>query len=453
MPIEQGLTGTPFVTTVRSKSVLGLSSVVLLFERGTDLFVARQFVSERLARITSALPTVAHAPVLLSPLSSTSRALKIGITSPTLTQMELSAIARWTIRPRLMSVQGVANVAIWGQRDRQLQVLVHPERLRANQLTLDDITRAAREAVSIDAGGFVDMPNQRIAINQRTGVRDAEQLSRAPVAFRNGTSITLGDVANVVEGHGPPIGDAIINDVPGILLIVEKQPWGNTLSVTKGVEAALEALKPGLPNIEIDPTIFRPATFIEMSIHNLMRALLIGCVLVILVLGFFLRDWRSGLISLSAIPLSLLAAAVIMRYRGGVIDTMVLAGLVIALGEVVDDAIIDVENILRRLRLNREAAVPRPAFNVVLDASLEVRSAVVYASMIVALVFLPVFFLGGLAGSFFRPLASAYIVAILASLVVALIVTPALSLMLLPGAARQSRESPAITRMKRRYTS
>ncbi len=451
MPIEQALTGTPFVTTVRSKSVLGLSSVVLLFERGTDLFLARQFVGERLARITGTLPTVANAPVLLSPLSSTSRALKIGITSPTLTQMELSALARWTIRPRLMSVQGVANVAIWGQRDRQLQVLVHPERLRANGLTLDDITRAAREAVSIDAGGFVDMPNQRIAINQRTGVRNAEQLARSPVAFRNGASITLGDVANVVEGHGPPIGDAIINDVPGILLIVEKQPWGNTLSVTKGVEAALEALRPGLPNVEIDPTIFRPATFIEMSIYNLMRALLIGCVLVILVLGFFLRDWRSGLISLSAIPLSLLAAAVIMRYRGGVIDTMVLAGLVIALGEVVDDAIIDVENILRRLRLNREVAVPRPAFDVVLDASLEVRSAVVYASMIVALVFLPVFFLGGLAGSFFRPLASAYIVAILASLVVALIVTPAMSLMLLPAAARESRESPAIIRLKRRY--
>ena len=451
MPIEQGLTGTPFVTTVRSKSVLGLSSVVLLFERGTDLFLARQFVGERLARITGSLPGVAHAPVLLSPLSSTSRALKIGITSPTLTQMELSAIARWTIRPRLMGVPGVANVAIWGQRDRQLQVLVDPERLRANRLTLDDITRAAREAVSVDAGGFIDLPNQRIAINQRTGVQSASQLAMAPVAFRGGASITLGDVAEVAEGHGPPIGDAIINDVPGILLIVEKQPWGNTLSVTKGVEEALEALRPGLPGVEIDPTIFRPATFIEMSIRNLIRALIIGSVFVILVLGFFQRDWRSGVISLSAIPLSLLAAAVIMRYRGGVLDTMVLAGLVIALGEVVDDAIIDVENILRRLRLNRELPTPRPVFSVVLDASLEVRSAVVYASLIVALVFVPVFFLGGLAGSFFRPLASAYIVAILASLIVALTVTPALSLLLLPRAARETREAPAITWLKLRY--
>ena len=250
----------------------------------------------------------------------------------------------------------MANVAIWGQRDRQLQVLVDPERLRASALSLDEVARAAGEAVSVDAGGFVDLPNQRIAVNQRTGVRTAADLSQAPVALRKGSAVTLGAVAEVVEGYGPPIGDAVINDGPGILLIVEKQPWGNTLSVTRGVEAALESLRPALSGVEVDPSIFRPASFIEASIRNLNRALLIGCVLVILVLGFFLRDWRSGVISLSAIPVSLLAAAVVMRYRGGVIDTMVLAGLVIALGEVVDDAIIDVENILRRLRRKGRAS-------------------------------------------------------------------------------------------------
>jgi CzcA family heavy metal efflux pump len=451
VPIEQALTGTPFLETVRSKSVLGLSSVVLIFRQGTDLMRARQFVGERMTTLTGALPDAARPPVMLSPLSSTSRVLKIGLSSATLSQVELTTMARWTIRPRLMGVPGVANVAIWGQRDRQLQVLVDPERLRASGVSIDEVTRAAGAAVAISAGGFVDMPNQRFAIAQRSDVQDAGDLAEAPVTFRNGIPLRLGDVADVVEGHQPPIGDAVINDGPGLLLIVEKQPWGNTLEVTRGVEAALEALAPALEGIEVDPTIFRPATFIEMSLHNLSRALLIGGLLVVLVLGLFLRDWRTALISLTAIPLSLIAAAVIMRYRGGMLDTMVLAGLVIALGEVVDDAIIDVENIVRRLRLERGVANPRSAFRIVLEASLEVRSAVVYASLIVALVFLPVFFLGGLAGTFFRPLALAYVIAILASLVVALIVTPALSLLLLPRHMAEEREPPMVLWLKARY--
>lgn len=450
-PLEQALAGTPFLKTLRSKSVLGLSSVVIIFERGTDLLRARQFVGERLARLAGTLPSVARPPVLLSPLSSTSRVMKIGITSKTLSQTELSTVVRWSVRPRLMSVPGVANVAIWGQRDRQFQVLVDPERLRANGVTLDDVTRATGEAVAIKAGGFIDQPNQRFAVAQRADLKSAADLARTPVKFRGGTPLFLGDVAEVTEGNPPAIGDAIVNDVPGILLIVEKQPWGNTLDVTRGVEEALAALAPGLRGVEIDPTIFRPATFIEMSLHNLNRALLIGCVLVVLVLGFFLRDWRTAVISLTAIPLSLLAAAVVMRYRGGMIDTMVLAGLVIALGEVVDDAIIDVENIVRRLRINQETGSPRSAFSVVLHASLEVRSAVVYASLIVALVFMPVFFIGGLAGTFFRPLATAYIIAILASLIVALIITPALSMLLLPRAAAEHKEAPLVTWLKTRY--
>ncbi len=234
------------------------------------------------------------------------------------------------------------------------------------------------------------------------------------------------------------------------MLIVEKQPDGNTLQVTRDVEAAMAALKPGLPDVAIDTTIFRPATFIEMSLQNLNRALLIGCVLVILVLIVFLYDWRTALISIIAIPLSLIAAALVLRYRGGTLDTMVIAGLIIALGEVVDDAIIDVENIVRRLRLNAAAGHPRPAFEVVLDASVEVRSAVVYGSLIVVLVFIPVFLLEGLAGSFFRPLALSYVLAILASLLVALTVTPALSLMLLPRHTH-AREAPVVTCLKARY--
>jgi len=451
VPLENALNGILSLKTIRSKSVLGLSSVVLYFQEGTDLMQARQLVAERLTTVAGQLPQAAHPPVILQPLSSTSRALKIGMSSKTLSQVELTTLARWTIRPRLMAIPGVANVAIWGQRDRQIQVLVDPERLRDHNITLDQVLRAARDATLPGGGGFVDTPNQRLAVAHIPSIHTAADLERVPVAFRNGSPLALGDVAAVVEGHPPPIGNAIINDGPGLLLIVEKQPTGNTLEVTRGVEQALAALRPGLKDVEVDSTIFRPATFIEMSLANLNQALAYGCLLVAAILIVFLFEWRSALISLTAIPLSLVAAALVLWWRGATINTMVLAGLAIALGEVVDDAIIDVENITRRLRLNRESAEPRPALEVVFNASMEVRSSVVYASIIVVLVFLPVFLLEGLAGSFFRPLATSYVLAVMASLAVALTLTPALSLILLPGAARRPRD-PALTRvLKRAY--
>ncbi|MEK7729044.1 MAG: efflux RND transporter permease subunit, partial [candidate division KSB1 bacterium] len=452
VPIENGLNGVSWLKKIRSKSVLGLSSVVLYFAEDTDLLKARQLVQERLAQVAANLPSVAKPPVILSPLSSMSRVMKIGVSSKKLSQMEMTTIAKWTIRPRLMAIPGVANVAIWGQRDRQIQVLVDPQQLRAHEVTIDDVMRATRDATEIGGGGFVDMPNQRLAVSHISPVHTARDLAHVPVAMRNGSPLTLGNVAELTEGFPPPIGDAVINDGPGLLLIVEKQPWGNTLDVTHKVEAALDALRPGLADLEIDPTIFRPATFIEMSLANLNRAMLIGCVLVILVLAFFLNDWRTALISVLAIPTSLIAAALVLHYRGGTINTMVLAGLIIALGEVVDDAIIDVENIMRRLRLNRAAGNPQSAFQVVLNASLEVRSAVVYGSVIVALVLLPVFLLEGLSGSFFRPLAFSYVLAILASLFVALTLTPALSLLLLPQATqRHEQDAPLVRWLKLRY--
>jgi CzcA family heavy metal efflux pump len=451
VPLENALNGTPNLKTIRSKSVLGLSSVVLILRDGADLLTARQLVQERLAIEAPRLPKVAHPPVILSPLSSTSRVMKIGIWSEKLTQIELTELARWTIRPRLMAVPGVANVAIWGQRDRQFQVLVDPERLRAHSLTLADIERAATDATLLDTGGFVDTPNQRLPVRHTPAVLSADDLARSVVAYRGGASLRLADVAQVQEGHPPPIGDAIINDVPGLLLIVEKQPTGNTLDVTRGVEKALAALAPGLADVHVDPTIFRPATFIEMSLANLSSSLVIGCVLVVVILGLFLFDWRTALISMTAIPLSLVGAALILQWFGVTMNTMVLAGLIIALGEVVDDAIIDVENIVRRLRLNRAAEHPRSAFRVILAASLEVRGAVVYGTLTVMLVIMPVFFLEGLAGSFFRPLALAYVLGIFVSLVVALTVTPALCMLLLPAATSRRRESPLLSLLKRPY--
>ncbi|HQR41520.1 MAG TPA: efflux RND transporter permease subunit, partial [Gemmatales bacterium] len=405
-------------------------------------------VQERVTAEARLLPTVARPPVILQMLSSTSRVMKIGIWSDTLSQRDLTELVLWTIRPKLMSVSGVANVAIWGQRDKQFQVLVDPDRLRLNNITLDAVQRAAGDAVSLEAGGFVDTPNQRLAIRQLSTLHDADDLSQTVVDFKAGAPVRLGNIADVVIGSPPPIGDAVINSQPGILLIVEKQPQANTLELTRKIDEAITTLMPGLKDVHIDPTIFRPATFIERALDNLTHALGIGCALVVVILLLFLFDWRTAVISLIAIPLSLAAALLVFTMTGATINTMVLAGLVIALGEVVDDAIIDVENISRRLMLNRSSATPKSSFRIVIDASLEVRSAVVYASLIVVMVFLPIFFLDGLAGSFFRPLAFAYVAAILASLFVALTVTPALSYMLLTGREQRAHE-PALTRWLR----
>ena len=452
-PIENALNGVKGMKIMRSKSVLGLSSVVLIFADGTELMADRQLVQERLLTLSGQLPALAKTPVILSPLSSTSRVLKIGVWSDKLSQTEMTTLIRWSVRPRLMSVQGVANVAIWGQRDRQVHVLVDPDRLRDYRLTLAEVIRVTQDATMPAAGGFVETPNQRLPVTHMPAVRTADDLKSVPVAFRNGTPLLLDKVADITEGHQAPIGDAVINDRPGLLLIVEKQLGANTLQVTRDVERAIEQLRPGLKDMQLDTTIFRPATFIEMSLNNLRHALIWGCILVAIILILFLFEWRTALISLTAIPLSLVAAALVLNWRGTTLNTMVIAGLAIALGEVVDDAIIDVENVLRRLRLNHESPEPQPAARVVLEASLEVRSAVVYATIIVVLVFLPVFFLDGLAGTFFRPLALSYILAVMASLGVALIVTPALCLILLPkaGNAPAHRDTSLVRKLKGAY--
>jgi len=468
VPIENAVNGIPFVQTVRSKSVLGLSSVRMIFESGTDLLVARQLVQERLAIAQASLPLAARPPVILPPLSSLSRCLKIGLWSDTKSQMEMTTLTKWTIRPRLMGIAGVANVAVWGEKDPQLQVVVDPVRLSNHGITLDTVLQTVREATAVGSGGFVDTPNQRLALRHVPAIYTAEQLGEIPIrqtnaqamvsraganaAVSNGSPLRIRDIAEVKVDYAPPIGDAIINNRPGLLLIVEKQPWANTLDVTRNVEKAMLDLKPAMGEVQYDTTIFRPATFIERSLDNLGHSMFVGCVLVIVVLVVFLFDWRCALISATAIPLSLIAAMLVLYYRGGTINTMVLAGLVIALGEVVDDAIIDVENIMRRLRLNATLEKPRSAFSVVFDASMEVRSAVVYATIIVVLAFLPVFFLTGLAGAFFKPLAASYILAILASLAVALTVTPAMSLFLLPkSAVKRHVDGPLVLLFKRLY--
>lgn len=461
IPIESAVNGVPQMTTLRSKSVQGLSSVQLLFEQGTDIFRARQMVTERVAVAAASLPQQVKTPRLLPPLSSTSRVLKIGLTpktkeqlqpgEPLLTQTEVSVLLKWTIEPRLYAVPGVANISTYGQHDRQYQILVKPEELRAHGVTLDQVKQAGRRAVVYGSAGFLDSPNQRTAMQYATRVDRPSDLGDTVVDVRKGVPLRLDQVATLTAGNPPHIGEGVINDEAGLLVVVEKYPWANTLQVTHDVEQAMERLRPGLPGVQITTRIFRPATFIELALANLKTAMLLGCVLVALILIAFLFEWRTAVISLTAIPLSIVTALLVLNRLGGTINTMVLAGLAIAIGEVVDDAIIDVENIVRRLRQNRLLEHPRSAFRVVLEASLEVRSAVVYASFIVVFVCLPIFFMGGVAGAFFRPLAVAYILAVLASLVVALTVTPALSLMLLPQSVDQHQEAPLARLIKGIY--
>lgn len=446
-PLESALAGTPGLSQLRSKSVLGLSSLVMVFKPGTKLLEARALVQERVGQVR--LPAVAQASVILPPLSSTSRLLKIGMWSDHLSQLELTDYARWIVRPRLMAIPGVANVAIWGERDRQLQVRVDPDRLAAIGVTSDKLLTVMREAVSPRAGGFVDGPNQRLPVIHTSVVESAEDLSRVPLpALPGASSLTLGDVAQVVEDHPAEIGEGLVTVGRGLLLIVEKQPQANTLTVTHAVDEALAKLAPSMPGVQLDATIFRPASFIERALRNLAEAMGIGCVLVIAVLFLFLWDVRTSLVSVTALPLSLFAATVVLTALGRAIDTMVIAGLAIALGEVVDDAIIDVENIHRRLALEPERSFARTV-EIVLEASLEVRSAIVYASAVVLLVFVPVLFLDGVAGEFFRPLALAYGLAVLASTVVALTVTPALSLILFSRG--EHARSPLVAILSRRY--
>jgi CzcA family heavy metal efflux pump len=274
------------------------------------------------------------------------------------------------------------------------------------------------------------------------------------VTFQNaaGKTLRLADVANLVEDHQLLGGDAVINDGPGLMLIVEKLPWGNTLEVTRGVEKALAELAPGLPGIEIDSEIFRPATFVETAIKNLSTSLLLGILLMIFVLGAFLFEWRTALISSVTIPISLVAAGLVLRATGATINTMILAGFVIALGAIIDDAIVDIENIVRRLRQARLEGSTQSTASIVFSSSMEVRGAIVYASMIEALALLPVFFLEGLTGSFFRPLALSYALAVFVSMSVALTITPALSLILLRKAPLERRESPIVRWLQRGYT-
>lgn len=462
VPIELALAGLEGLAVMRSKSVEQLSSVQLIFKPGTDELAARQRVQERVDLVTPSIPTWASPPIMLPPLSATSRTMKIGISSKTLSTIELSMIAYWKIRQALLRVPGVANVPIWGERIQMMSVQVDPARLKSQGATLEQVMETTADTMDsgllahsrgafVGTGGLVDTPNQRMHIRHVLPVVEPKDLAEVALAGNHSKPLRLGDVASVSEQHQPMVGDGIVNDGVGLLLIVEKYPWANTLDVTHGVEEALAQLKPGLPDVDIDHSIFRPATFIEMSMDNLSQAFIIGCALVVMVLIAFLYEWRVALISIISIPLSLIAAGMVLYWQGASINTMVLAGFVIALGSVVDDAIIDVENIVRRLRQHRREGGSKSTARVILEASLEVRPAILHATLIAVAALIPVFFLDGLSGAFFKPLAGAYVLALMASMLVALTVTAGLSYVMLKNAPLTRRESPLVSWCQRGY--
>jgi CzcA family heavy metal efflux pump len=462
VPIEEQLNGVPGLDELRSKSVSQLSAIELIFKRGTDELKARQLVQERLSLITPSLPTWASPPVMKAPLSATSRIMKIGLSSNELSLVDMSSITYWKIRQRLLRVPGVAAVDIYGERLKQRHVQVDPRKLAENGVSLDRVMETTSNAVDagvlkyaqsfvIGTGGFVEHNGERLNIRNVQPIQGPEELGKVPVVKRNGKVLRLADLGTVREDHQPVWGEGVVNNGDGLLLIVQKFGGANTMEVTRGIEDAVDEMRPGLPGMEIDTTIFRPATFIEQSIDNLTTALLIGVLLVILIIAAFLFEWRTAFISLIAIPLSLLTAILVLDLRDTTINVMVLAGLVVAIGVVVDDAIIDVENIVRRLRQARMAGIDVSTFKVVLDASVEVRSAITYATVINVVAIVPVFFLENLSGAFFKPLVFSYGLAVLVSMLVALTVTPALCLLMLSRGHLRRQDSPLLRVLKRGY--
>lgn len=472
VPLEQDLlNGVAFLDEIESASLPGLSSVVMTFEPGTDVLDARQVVAERLTQAVGAagLPEVARPPVMIQPLSSTSRVAMVKLTSEELSPIEVSVLARWVIVPRLLGVEGVANVAIWGFRDRQLQVMVEPERLRTAGVTLNQVIRTAGNALEVSplsfleasspgTGGWIDTVNQRLNIFHEQAISTPDELAQVPLEDADGRAVlvrgqplALGEVTEVVEDHQPLIGDALCTDGQCLLLVVEKFPGTNTPEVTREVDAALEVMRPGLPGMEIDTSIYRPASYIEESAGNLGQALLIGGILLALVLGAFFFDWRMALISVIAVSLSLAVASLILRFSGVTVNTMILAGLVLALIVLVDDAIVDVDNLARRLRRRRDEPGGTPLWRTIIDASLEMRRPILYATLVIVATLVTVFFTQGPAGAFLPTVIGSYLLVVGASMVVALTVTPVLARLLLAGPPPRRRRAPVVHALRRAY--
>jgi len=453
VPIEHDLlNGLAWLDQIRSESTPGLSSIVLIFQPGTDPLKARQAVQERMSQ-AFALPPVGSPPVIVPPRASTSRVMMVGLSATDISLIDLSVLARWKIKPRLMAVPGVANVTIWGQRDKQLQVQVDPARLHENGVTLTDVISTTGnalwasplsfvEASSPGTGGFVDMANQRLSIQHVLPIANAESLASVTIVDDAGRTLRLSQVATVVEDHQPLIGDAVLSGGPGVMLVVEKFPGANTKEVTSGVKEALDALRPGLSGVVIDADVYQAQSFIDTVLRNLAIWALVGGLLLLVVLSVALFSWRLVAIALTTILLSLITATYVLYLLGTQFNLMILAGLAVALGLVIDDALVDLERYRRALRDARASGKDASPLDVLAGAASAVGTPRVFATVIVVVAPLPLLFLGGVAEAFSKPAILSYVVAVAASTAVALTVAPALALLLLRNHEAEPRRRP-----------
>jgi CzcA family heavy metal efflux pump len=452
LPIEAVMNGTSDVYRVRSNSAAGISIVFVEFNLGTDIYRARQLVTEKLGQVR--LPAGIRPPVL-GPIASTmGEIMLISMTSKTTSPMELRSLADWVVRPRLLGVPGVAQVMIIGGETKQYQVLVDPAKLRDYNLSLSEVMKAVGEANANSSGGFLEGPTEEYMIRARGRVNSLDELANSVITVKNGVPVLVKNIATIRFGAALKRGDGSFNMQSDVVATVQKQPNANTLEVTQQIDEALASLKATLPaDVTIDTKAFQQASFIQRAIGNVKEALAEGGILVAVILFLFLWNFRTTIISLTAIPLSLITAVIAMTYFGITINTMTLGGLAIAIGELVDDAIIDVENVFRRLKLNAQSGNQEPPAKVIFKASSEIRNSIVFATLIIVLVFLPLFNLGGFEGRMFAPLAFAYIASIAASLLVALTVTPALCYFLLGRSKliESEGDSTLVSLLKRRY--
>jgi CzcA family heavy metal efflux pump len=433
--IENAVNGAAGVATLRSESIPGLSVVTITFTDKIDVHVARQGVSERLSEIGSSLPVGVGTPKLSPLVSSTMDLLKIGLLSDKVDAYELRDTADWIIKPRLLAVPGVAHVIVFGGSVRQVQILPDIQKLASYGITLTDLVAAVQGALPLRGAGFIDIPAQRILLRSPTPEPDVVAIGKAVVTVRSNTPILVRDIAEVKISPALRSGDALVMGKPGVMMSLASQYGANTLAATLAVEKALADQEPALRSrgIVLYTGLHRPANFIERALGDLQQSLVIAAVLILAVLYLFLRDFRAAIIAFTAIPLSLLAAIAVLDHLGLTLNTMTLGGFAVALGVLVDDAIIGIENILRRLRENRSLVTPKPRLEVLREASLEVRGPVIYATAVVIAVFLPELFTSSVQGHFVGPLALAFIFAVVASLLVAMTSTPALCALLLRG--------------------
>jgi CzcA family heavy metal efflux pump len=447
--IENAVNGASGIATLRSESIPGLSVVTISFTADIDVHVARQAISERLSELGSSLPAGVGTPKLSPLVSSTMDLLKIGLLSDRADAYALRDTADWVIKPRLLAVPGVAHVIVFGGDVRQIQIQPDMTKLASFGITLAQIADTARAALPMRGAGFIDLPAQRVLIKSPTPQPDVDALRQAVVTVRNDTPVTLRDLAEVKIAPALKSGSALVMGRPGVMMSLASQYGANTLTTTLAVEKALDEMAPILKSqgITLYPALHRPANFIERALGNLKNSLLIAAILILAVLYLFLRDVRAALIAFTAIPLSLLAAVAVLDRMGLTLNTMTLGGFAVALGVLVDDAIIGIENILRRLRENGRLVEPKPRLNVIRDASLEVRGPVIYATAVVVVVFIPQLLTSSVQGRFVAPLALAFIFAVLASLVVAMTSTPALCALFLRREDLR-REARWLTRVK-----